>query len=262
MQDVQLTGNFQRLEKEGLLKIGADCSISSHAILEPTDIRGNSLRIVLGDGCRVGAGAVLYGGVRLEKGTVAEEYAIVGKPEYGYAVGSTYDGTGAETEIGPKVILRARCTVYGGTKIGTNSTIGHGTLLRSHVDIGENSQLGQLISVERSVKIGNYVRCSPLSHITSNSILEDRVFFGAGIMTINDKSMVWKEDGIKPDLSPPYFEYGAKIGSGSTIAAGVRIGREALVGSGSNVTHDIPAFAIAYGNPAKVMGNVTTRRAT
>ena len=255
-----MAASFQRLQRDGLLKVGADCCISAHAVFEPADIRGNELPIILGDGCRVGLGAVLYGGLRLEKGAVVEEYAIVGKPEFGYAVGKVYDGTGTETTVGPNAILRARSTVYGGSTIGTNSSIGHGTLLRSHVNIGENSQLGQLMSVERCVKIGDYVRCSPLSHITSSTVLEDRVFLGAGVMTINDKAMVWKEDGVRPDLSPPYFEYGARVGSGSTIAAGVRIGHEALVGSGSNVTRDIPPFAIAYGNPARVMGNVMTRR--
>ena len=47
-----------------------------------------------------------------------------------------------------------------------------------------------------------------------------------------------------------------EIGSGSSIAAGVRIGQDALVGMGSAVTRDIPALAIAYGVPAQVRGQV------
>ena len=252
--------NLPDLQKRGLLQIGTECRISPYAIFESADTRGSHLPIVIGDRCRVEAGAILYGGTKLDSEVVVEEYVIVGKSEYGYAVGKVYDGSGAETRISRGVILRSRCTVYGGTAIGFNSTIGHGTLLRSYVQVGENSQIGYGLSVERDVKIGNYVRCSPLSHITSNVVLEDRVFLGAGIMTINDKSMIWKQDGVEPDLTPPYFEYGAKIGSGSTIGPGVRIGREALIGSGSNVTHDMPAFSIAYGNPAKIVGTVNSQR--
>jgi len=252
--------NFQDLQKRGLLQIGTGCRISPYAIFESTDTRGTDLPIAIGDRCRVETGAILYGGTKLDSEVVVEEYVIVGKSEYGYAVGKVYDGSGAETKIGHGAILRSRCTIYGGTVVGTDSTIGHGTLLRSYVQVGENTQIGQGLSVERNVRIGNYVRCSPLSHITSSVVLEDRVFLGAGIKTINDKLMIWKQDGVEPDLTPPYFEYGAKIGSGSTIGPGVRIGREALIGSGSNVTHDIPAFSIAYGNPAKVVGTVNSQR--
>ena len=43
------------------------------------------------------------------------------------------------------------------------------------------------------------------------------------------------------------------IGDRVTILPGVRIGDGCIVGAGAVVTHDIPAFAIAAGNPAKVV---------
>ena len=42
------------------------------------------------------------------------------------------------------------------------------------------------------------------------------------------------------------------IGGGSIILPGVQIGDGAVIGAGSVVTHDIPAFCIAFGNPCKV----------
>ncbi len=42
------------------------------------------------------------------------------------------------------------------------------------------------------------------------------------------------------------------IGAGAIILPGVTIGDDALIGAGSVVTRDIPAGAIAYGNPARV----------
>jgi acetyltransferase-like isoleucine patch superfamily enzyme len=50
---------------------------------------------------------------------------------------------------------------------------------------------------------------------------------------------------------------GASIGSGTTILSNVVIGENALVGAGSVVTKDVPANAIAAGNPAKVLRYIT-----
>lgn len=43
------------------------------------------------------------------------------------------------------------------------------------------------------------------------------------------------------------------IGSGVIIMPGVRIGKGAIIGANSVVTKDIPANAIAYGIPAKII---------
>jgi acetyltransferase-like isoleucine patch superfamily enzyme len=47
----------------------------------------------------------------------------------------------------------------------------------------------------------------------------------------------------------------AWIGTGSTVLDGVRIGVGAVIGAGSIVTHDVPDYAIAMGNPARVVGS-------
>ena len=43
------------------------------------------------------------------------------------------------------------------------------------------------------------------------------------------------------------------IGGGAIILGGVSIGDNAVIGAGSVVTKDIPANAIAVGNPARVI---------
>jgi len=45
---------------------------------------------------------------------------------------------------------------------------------------------------------------------------------------------------------------GCSIGSNATIVPGVTIGEFAVIGAGAVVTRDVPAFAIASGNPARV----------
>jgi len=52
----------------------------------------------------------------------------------------------------------------------------------------------------------------------------------------------------------------ASIGSNATILAGVTIGESALVGAGAVVTNDVTDYAIVAGVPARVVGDVRTRR--
>jgi acetyltransferase-like isoleucine patch superfamily enzyme len=59
----------------------------------------------------------------------------------------------------------------------------------------------------------------------------------------------WKEEGVT-------LKKGCSLGAGTIVLPGVTIGEWAMTGSGSVVTKDVPDFALAYGNPAKVAGKV------
>jgi UDP-2-acetamido-3-amino-2,3-dideoxy-glucuronate N-acetyltransferase len=47
---------------------------------------------------------------------------------------------------------------------------------------------------------------------------------------------------------------GATIGANATIVCGTTIGECGFVGAGAVVTHDVPPYAMVYGNPARVHG--------
>jgi acetyltransferase-like isoleucine patch superfamily enzyme len=240
------------LAHSGLLLLGQDVRIDATAAFAPADEQGVVRPIAIAADCRIGAHTVICGGARLGEGVRIEEGVIVGKPEVGYAVGHVYPGAGASTVLGPEVTLRAGAILYAGTRVGEATVVGHHTLLRSFVTVGAATQLGHHLTIERAAQIGDDVRCSPGSHITSSCVLADRVFLGAGIRTVNDRELIWREAGRQPKLVPPRFERGAKVGSGSTILAGVVIGERALIGAGSVVTRDVPADATAYGVPARI----------
>ncbi|HTU72928.1 MAG TPA: DapH/DapD/GlmU-related protein [Trebonia sp.] len=248
------TTDAETLSRLGLLRAGEGCVISPLAVFVPADSQGVSRLVEIGSGCVIGPFTVIHGGVVLRDQSRVEEQAIVGKPEQGYAVGHVYLGAGAATVIGEGTLLRAGVIAYAGTEIGTGSVVGHHTLLRSFVMIGDETQLGHNLTVERATRIGSRVRCSPGSHITSSCVLADRVFLGAGVRTVNDRAMIWRDPQRAPELVPPSFGHAARVGSGSVILGGVSIGENALVGAGSVVTRDIPPGAIAYGVPARVHG--------
>lgn len=56
------------------------------------------------------------------------------------------------------------------------------------------------------------------------------------------------------ELAPVVLEDGCDIGVGAVILPGVTIGKGAQVGAGAVVTRDVPAYAIAAGSPARVIG--------
>jgi maltose O-acetyltransferase len=49
------------------------------------------------------------------------------------------------------------------------------------------------------------------------------------------------------------------IGGGAIILPGVSVGDDAVIGAGSVVTRDVPAGAVAFGNPARVRSESTAR---
>ena len=244
------------LERADLLIADSGVRISRFAVFVPADALGAPRPITIRARAVVGPFAVIHGGTILGEEARIEEHSVVGKPEFGYAVGRLYPGAGGETVINAGAVIRSGAVLYAEVHIGVNTVVGHHTLLRTGVRVGTDTQLGHHLTVERATQIGRDVRCSPGSHITSSTLVADGVVLGAGIRTINDKTLTWRDPHHPSRLVAPRFDTGAKVGTGTTVLAGVTIGEQALVGAGSLVTHDIPPRALAYGHPARVHGEI------
>lgn len=124
-------------------------------------------------------------------------------------------------------------------------------------EIGDGSKIGTFVEIQKGARIGRHVKISSHTFICEGVTIEDEVFIGHGVMFINDKyprattesgSLQTEADWV---CTPTIIERGASIGSNATILCGVTIGKGALVGAGSVVTHDVPAGVIVAGNPAR-----------
>jgi len=116
-------------------------------------------------------------------------------------------------------------------------------------EIGNDTFVGPFVEITRGVVIGKKCVIESHSFICTGVTIEDEVFVGHGAVFVNDQYPRTHRHVVYPDTR---VCRGAGIGSNATIIGGATIGEYAVIGAGSVVTRDVPAFAIAAGNPAKV----------
>ena len=113
----------------------------------------------------------------------------------------------------------------------------------NRIAIGKNSSIneGCFVHGMGGIEIGDGVRIAPGTLIHTH----DHGFEDAGTDIYLQHYVVAKVT----------IEDGVWIGAGVRINKGVTVGRGAVIGGGSVVTKDVPPFAIAVGNPARVVGH-------
>jgi acetyltransferase-like isoleucine patch superfamily enzyme len=246
-----LPPGWAELVTEGIIQVDPAAAVNPTALALPADRLGTVRPIRIGPGAIIGAHVILHGGTEIADGAEVGHGSILGEPESGYALREVHDGAGATTLIASGASVRAGVIAYAGVKIGPRTTIGHGTLLRTNVVVGVDSQIGHGLTIERDSRIGDGVRCSPLTHLTANMHIGDGAFVGARVATVNDKHLIWRDAENEVPLDPPRIESGARVGTGTVLMAGVVIGAGALVGAGSVVTHSVAPQTVVYGSPAR-----------
>lgn len=144
------------------------------------------------------------------------------------------------------------------TAIVKDSVIGENTYIYEFANIygckiGSNCKIGSYVEVQSDVLIGNNVTISSHSFICSLVTIEDNVFVGHGVMTVNDiYPPSFRKTGSKKHWKQTLIKKGAVIGNNATLLP-VVIGENAVVGAGAVVTRDVPDNCTVTGNPAKIL---------
>ena len=152
--------------------------------------------------------------------------------------------------------------VENGAIIGANSKIWHYAQVRKGATLGENCVLGKAVFIDTGVVLGNNVKIQNFATLYLGLTVEDGVYIGPSVTFTNDKvPRAINPDGSQKSASDwtclkTVIKRGASIGANATILPGIVIGEWAMVGAGTVVTKDVPAYAVVTGSPAKVVAQV------
>jgi acetyltransferase-like isoleucine patch superfamily enzyme len=146
------------------------------------------------------------------------------------------------------------CVVFPEVAIGDGTRLGNFVLIRGATRIGHDCVIGSYVDIEGEVTIGDHVSLQSGGYFTRGVVIEDEVFCGPRVVTMNDKRIVHRRPKLEYVRAAPRILRAARVGGGAVLLPGVTIGENALVGAGSVVTRDVPDRAIVAGNPARRIG--------
>ncbi len=148
----------------------------------------------------------------------------------------------AGVDLGAGTSVRQHAHISGPASVGADCAIGAGVIFGAGVDIGDR------VRVEAGV------------HLCPGATVEDGVYVGPGVIMADrryPRATTPDLSAMRPDIgarSRTVIAQGASIGAGAIVGADLNIGRFAMVGMGAVVTHHVPDFHIAAGNPARTIG--------
>lgn len=124
--------------------------------------------------------------------------------------------------------------------LGPHTRVGVGSYVVDSV-VGNYCMIGSRVSV------GGFEH--PLQHLSVAAFQ-----WGVGVSPDEPESVVSKlRANAKPDQEKNYLGSDVWIGSNACIRSGIKVGHGAVIGMGSVVVKDLPPYAIAAGNPARIV---------
>jgi bifunctional UDP-N-acetylglucosamine pyrophosphorylase/glucosamine-1-phosphate N-acetyltransferase len=151
-----------------------------------------------------------------------------------------------DTYLEPDVTVFPHVFFAKGVHVGSGSCIGPFCVLEG-VSVGRNAVIGPFArlrpgtTLEDSVRIGNFVEVknahvakgAKINHLSyiGDASLGKSCNIGAGTITCN-------YDGVRKNKTT--IGDGAFIGSNTALVAPVCVAKDAIIGAGSTITHDIP----------------------
>lgn len=158
--------------------------------------------------------------------------------------------------------IHSTAEVSSQASVGAGTCIWHQAQVREGAHVGAECIIGKNVYVDFDVVIGNRVKVQNNALLYHGVTIEDGVFIGPAVCLTNDlRPRAVNIDGqLKSDadweVGTILIREGASIGARAVVLPGVTIGPWAMVGAGAVVTHDVPAYGLVVGIPARLVGYV------
>ncbi len=156
--------------------------------------------------------------------------------------------------IGANACIRSGTVIYAGSAIGARFNTGHHVVVREENRIGDDVAIWGQSTLDYGCTVGNRVKIHTGVYVAQFTVLEDDVFLAPGVVIANDPHPGCPR--ARECMRGPRICRAARIGVNVTIVPFVTVGEDALVGAGAVVTRDVPARAVVYGNPARVITTI------
>jgi UDP-2-acetamido-3-amino-2,3-dideoxy-glucuronate N-acetyltransferase len=159
--------------------------------------------------------------------------------------------------VAPGAFVHESALVECGASIGADTRVWHQAHIRTRAQIGARCIVGKGVFIDFDVRIGDDSKLQNYACVYHGVTLGRGVFVGPHAVFTNDR----RPRATTPDFQPlrdgdwvvgeTTVGDGAAIGANSTILPGVRIGAWAMIGAGAVVTHDVAAYSLVVGTPAR-----------
>lgn len=115
--------------------------------------------------------------------------------------------------------------IHAATCISNRATIGEGTVIMAGATVNADTRVGRHCIINTNASVDHDCVLGDFTHISPNATLSGDVHVGEG----------------------------THIGAGAAVIQGIKIGKWCMIGAGAAVIRDIPDYATAVGNPARII---------
>lgn len=179
----------------------------------------------------IGAGTVIYPNVFIRGKSKIGQFCVVESNSFI-----------SDTLIGDSVQVRGGCYLEK-VEIHSKASVGPYARLRPETVIGEEAHVGNFVEMKK-VTFGKKSKAGHLTYLGDAEVGEE-VNIGCGTITCNYAADKKK---YKTKIGNRVF-----VGSDTQFVAPIEIGDDALIGSGSTITKDVPAKALAVARGKQII---------